>query len=141
MSIFEWLFESDPSQKTGSIDTHERFSATQPPIVTIIATIISIIVLGLPLYVADFPTDIAERWGTYLGIIGAEIIYLIIGFFVDAQPKTNSMGWMGGLIDNPFRISDDINRILFIVNILLLPGRLISVVILNFVVLVARNSS
>jgi hypothetical protein len=34
------------------------------------------------------------------------------------------MGWVRGIIDNPFRWSDDVNRFLFFVEAILLPGKL-----------------
>jgi hypothetical protein len=35
------------------------------------------------------------------------------------------VGWLGGLLNHPFRISDDVNRWLVIFFILLLPGKLV----------------
>jgi len=47
-----------------------------------------------------------------------------------ALPPTHSVaagvGWLGGLVDHPFRYSDDVNRILLFLLVILLPGRFLS---------------
>lgn len=132
MSIFEWLFESKNPGETGTVDKNDYISGKQSPFLVILYLLLAIAALGIPFYLADFPRDWQQRWGLYLGIWMGEIIYLILGFFVKAQPDTSNAGWFGGLIDNPFRITDDFNRFLVVLKIILLPGRLVSMAIVNF---------
>lgn len=40
--------------------------------------------------------------------------------------------WLGGLIDHPFRYSDDINRLLIFLSLLLLPGRMVAMGLIDF---------
>jgi hypothetical protein len=101
--------------------------------------LLSIAVLGIPFYLADFPVHWQQQWDLYLGIILGEMAYLIVGFLFQPQPDTDDMGWLGGLVNNPLRITDDINRFLYILKILLLPGRLMARAILNFITLIAEN--
>ena len=51
-------------------------------------------------------------------------IYLALCLFVHPRPKHNNLGWAGGLIDNPFRWSDDVNRFLLFFDAFLIPGKL-----------------
>lgn len=140
MSLIEWLFESQNPGSAGSIEQqNKKPNSLPPPTLVVIFFLIAICFLGIPLYMVHFPYHFAERWGLYLGILAGEIIYLILGFFVKAQPDTSNVGWLGGLIDNPFRISDDFNRFLFFLKIILLPGRLISVAIINFLALIEES--
>jgi hypothetical protein len=60
------------------------------------------------------------------------VIYLLIAYFVKSEPNTGDMGIAGGLIDHPFKYTDDINRSLFWLKIALAPGRFISGSIVNF---------
>jgi len=39
------------------------------------------------------------------------IFYLLLAFFLTPRPDTTNTGWFGGLINDPFRISDDANRL------------------------------
>lgn len=75
----------------------------------------------------------------YLGIGLGEVIYLVLGFFIQPQPNIDNMGWFGGLINNPFRITDNFNRFIFFLKLLLLPGRFMSQSILNFLGLLQKN--
>ena len=54
--------------------------------------------------------------------VNIPIAYCLLGFFLRPEPDTSNMGWLGGLIDNPFRYSDDINRFLLFLKIFLVPG-------------------
>jgi len=64
---------------------------------------------------------------TGLGIAAvATLIYLAIAYHVHPQPDMENIGWLGGLLDHPFRYSDDINRFLVFLVILLWPGRFIA---------------
>ena len=49
---------------------------------------------------------------------------LFVAYFVNPKPDPSNVGWAGGLIDHPFRWSDDQNRMLLALNVVLLPGRL-----------------
>ena len=56
-----------------------------------------------------------------LGVYGA------IGYWVSPRPNYQNVGFFGGVIDHPFRWSDDYNRTLGVLRILLWPGRFVSV--------------
>ncbi len=47
-------------------------------------------------------------------------IYLLISGVVRPRPDTTNVGWLGGLVDHPFRWSDDVNRLLILLLVLLL---------------------
>lgn len=49
--------------------------------------------------------------------------YLVLAYRVRVQPDYSNVGLMGGFIDHPFRWSDDINRQLAFLRIVLMPGR------------------
>lgn len=57
---------------------------------------------------------------------GITLAYVLIGHVVRVNPDTTDLGLFGGLIDNPFSYTDDVNRFMLFLQILLMPGRLIA---------------
>ena len=51
----------------------------------------------------------------------------------------NNLGWAGGLFNKPFRISEDVNRFLLFLKIVLLPGRFVAESCVDVIVLI-RNA-
>ena len=37
-------------------------------------------------------------------------VYLLASFFIQVRPDYSNVGWAGGVVDHPFRWSDDANR-------------------------------
>ncbi|MGE0706742.1 MAG: hypothetical protein AB7N76_06015 [Planctomycetota bacterium] len=58
-------------------------------------------------------------------IAGGLFTYLCLSWLIRPTPDMSNVGWLGGLIDDPFRISDDWNRFLFGLKLLLLPGLIV----------------
>jgi len=52
-------------------------------------------------------------------------VYLLLAWLFSPRPDTSNMGWFGGLLNNPFRISDNVNRWLLFFALFLLPGKLV----------------
>lgn len=53
-------------------------------------------------------------------------IYVALGYYVRPEPDMTDLGWFGGLLNDPFRYRDNINRQLLFFQIVLLPGRLLA---------------
>ena len=64
--------------------------------------------------------------------------YVFAGGVLRPNPDTSDLGWFGGAVDNPFSFSDDRNRFLLGLQIVLLPGRLMSWSIVSAVRTVLR---
>ena len=58
--------------------------------------------------------------------LGGLCLYVWISYRVSAKPDYTNLGWWGGLLDNPFRSSDNVNRWLLYLQLLLLPGKLMA---------------
>ncbi len=61
--------------------------------------------------------------GGVLALLLVSALYIIIGLNVHPTPDTSNLGWAGGLVNDPFRISDNINRNLLFFAVVLAPGR------------------
>ncbi len=131
--MFEWLFEMINPGPVGDLSTHKnvrnrtRLSAilTGIPAVVIAFTPITII------YYVNRSTDPKLSNHLWTAIL-LEISYLLIAYFLKPEPDDSNLGWLRGIFDNPFRISDDFNRFLLFLLLALLPGRLVGIGLVDF---------
>ncbi|MDZ7833381.1 MAG: hypothetical protein U5L07_16680 [Desulfobacterales bacterium] len=57
-------------------------------------------------------------------------VYLLICWtFNPPEFDRHNMGWFGGLVDNPFSFTDDINRTKFKILLLMVPGKIIKMTV------------
>ena len=119
MGFLEWFGESFNRGPVGNINRNDDDSWQPRSKFTVwFLTLLGVGFLGFSIW-AILQSDHKWQWLIAMGI------YLIISFFASPQPDNSNMGWAGGLIDNPFRISDDFNRLLAIFALMLLPGKII----------------
>lgn len=94
--------------------------------------IVSLIIIGLIEYLLIFQTNFDNDSAYVLKVNIGLFIYLLISLFINIKPDYDNLGWVPFLINNPFRFSDNINRFLVILNLLLNPGKFISKSIVEF---------
>lgn len=106
MSLFEWLGEEDRAPRSNGI--------------VLLCFFITIILVGAIYYFVfkEFQFNL-KNLGITTGII---ILYCLSGYFIRPEPDTDDMGLLGGMVDNPFSYSDDANRFLMGLKIILAPG-------------------
>lgn len=120
MSLFEWLGECIDPGPVGTVDGPRPLFPHITRAWAIIIAIAGITLLLVCLQWINIQEDAYQwRWRASL------LIYLILAWGCTPNPDGRNLGWFGGLMDNPFRITDDMNRILVFVYMLLLPGKLI----------------
>lgn len=122
MSLFEWLGESVNPGPTGSTKLGARKREPEPRVVVLLRGFIALTLLGAAVGVMAGPMGIRDLT-TYRNVAIGFSVYAFIAHFVHPEPDTSNMGYAGGLIDDPFRISDDHNRFLFFFGLFLAPGR------------------
>ncbi|WP_188928034.1 hypothetical protein [Dyadobacter endophyticus] len=129
MSLLEWLFESFNPGPVGKIEVHQQDPDDngRPPKKWLIyvVTLIGLFFAGLCFYLI-FHNRPHDDVGTIIVRLCYFSIYVMASHFFDATPEPTNMGWVSGLIDNPFRISEDYNRLLLFFQVVLLPGKLIA---------------
>ncbi|MBI5363614.1 MAG: hypothetical protein HZA53_10585 [Planctomycetes bacterium] len=121
MSWFEWWGESIDPGPLGCV----RFERQEPrrrkrATVLVLGLAALLLLAGWILFAA--PQFGWPRGWTALGTL----LYLAVAFFVRPEPELRNVGWFGGLMDHPFRWSDDVNRWLAMLCIVLVPGRFAS---------------
>jgi hypothetical protein len=134
MSLFEWLGESFNPGPVGGIDTNRQplFDRRTKKGWAIFFMLIGLAVLGALLWFILSGENML--WSlVFLAF------YLLISYLLTPSPDSSNLGWLGGLINNPFRISDNINRFLVFFYLFLLPGKLMVFAIQTFYRLVKYN--
>jgi hypothetical protein len=119
MSLFEWLGESCYPGPVGDVDASRR-----PLFQNGLKRIWALLLMTLGLTILVFLVRFSLHSGGWQGfaLLG---LYLVLAYFITPNPDTSNVGWMGGLVDHPFRISDDMNRFLVFFYLFLLPGKLV----------------
>lgn len=115
------LDDWDPGPR-GDVDLHEPRPVpvlAGPTIARFVFTLV--LFFGLVLGSLLWPAEPSLVFTAQVSV-GA-LAYVIVGTILRPKPRTDNMGMAGGLIDNPFQYSDDINRSLFGLSLLLLPGQ------------------
>ena len=134
MGWLELMLEQYNPGPKGTIDAEVKGPSQRHGIVRFFLFMIAFVIIGAGLFGIFFffrPVPVC-------GIIGAIIwiTYFVLALFLRPKPNYDNMGWAGGLIDNPFRYSDDINRGLFFLNIYLYPGRILAFWMFDFIMFV-----
>jgi hypothetical protein len=141
MSFYEYWVESSSGRRgpTGTIKVGEQHEACRcKPLV--VARFI-FVVIGLPaIWFFTVPLVPLPLWQAAAAVIGGTLIYVAVSYLLDPQPDMDNMGVAGGLIDNPFRYSDDINRHLATLAIVLGPGRFVAESVMDIGVLFEQPS-
>jgi len=128
MSLLEWFFEAGNPGPTGKveIDPPEPEDGEPPKKWLIYAGVVTgLFFFAIGLYWV-FNDMVDKGVGRTLTKLCYMAIYVVVGHFIRPAPDSTNVGWLGGLVDNPFRISDDFNRLLLLAQIVLIPGRLVA---------------
>lgn len=116
MSLLEWLGEP---LNPGPVSVIDHDAPTRPALPRGLLLIRGLLGLGVIALGVIGALSAAEP-GRWLGLFAA---YLLISPLVQPKPDYSNVGWLGGLVDHPFRFSDDINRFLIFALVVLWPGR------------------
>jgi hypothetical protein len=136
LGIVEWLGELIHPGPLGSISFRKRRSFSRKRWVAILRFAVGGAALVIwVLYILTHEILSYPEVRNYLFVLTAA--YIVLGYFVQPKPDTKNLGWFGGLINNPFRISDNLNRFLLWLYVILWPGYFVSTSIVDFYRLVA----
>lgn len=95
----------------------------------IVRAVLGLVMVVTPLVVAFVMAPFSVT--RVIVVVTALSTYLVLAHYLRPSPDWSNMGWMGGALDNPFRISDDANRVLLFLSIVLWPGRFATTAILD----------
>lgn len=123
----DWLLEDKP-HPVGKLQVDAPEDPNQPPPNKWMVWVG--ILLGIACWEGSLLWVVAEglslRDSQWLLKLGGLSLYVWVSYRVSAKPNYANLGWWGGLLDNPFRSSDNVNRWLLYLQWLLVPGKLMA---------------
>lgn len=122
MSLLEWLGESRNPGPVGDVHLTPPPPEGGPPARIVVRALVALALLAaVTWYAID---DALEVGGTPLAP-ALLVAYLALSAFVSPEPDADNIGYARGLVDDPFRWSDDANRTLLFLAVALAPGRFV----------------
>lgn len=130
MGLLEYFFERKNPGKVGTIESNmEPIDRISIPLL-IAKLVFVLLILGGLLYITSGPNISVGNVVVFVIIM---FLYCTISYQVIPKPDMSNIGLFGGLVDHPFKFTDDLNRFLIFLSILLYPGRFIATTFLQFV--------
>src|SRR5687768_3050903 len=123
--LLEWFGESLDPGNQGSLAVAAPEVRYRPGVVVVLHAVVALMLLGTAGYFIVAYT--LPAWGWLVGWAVGLLVYLLAAHYFVPDADCDNMGWFGGLMDNPFRWSDDWNRMLIFLWLFLMPGRFISI--------------
>lgn len=127
MSILEWFGELFDPGPRGTIEVEADLrpsGATGGQVLLQLGFAAAMV--GGGLWLAFGPLGVPRTHENIRLAAGGIALYLLLGFILRPRPDRSNMGWSGTWLDDPFRASDDWNRSLSLLGLLLLPGRFVA---------------
>ena len=138
MSLLEWIGESHNPGSMGAIGVGRPEGPQRSRGLVIFSFLLSAAGVGAAYYFLFTRLENPDA-PMVLSVLAGTMVYLGVGYLLRPKPDMSNLGWAGGLFNNPFRISDDVNRFLLFLKIVLLPGRFVAESCVDVVVLI-RNA-
>ena len=136
MSLFEWFGEAHSPGPVGSVETGRRARGERTRRLVLLRFVLAVLLLGVAFDQLMGLSRMRDE-GAVLKVATALVAYLLLGYTVHPKPDPTNVGWLGGVIDHPFRYSDDINRFLFFLLLLLWPARFMAESCVDMIRLIA----
>ncbi len=137
MDLFEWLGEMFNPGPVGDIKFGGRGSDEKRPWAIVFYFCLTILMIGGIYYLVHAIIGFVSFKSIAYTAAGV-FLYCLVSYFISPQADTSNIGWLGGLVDHPFRYSDDLNRWLLFFALILFPGLFIAQSIVDFVRFVVK---
>jgi hypothetical protein len=138
MGFYEFWGEQVDPGKVGKVELGTEHEACRCKPLVIGRFLV--VAIALPaIWTITIPLVPLPAWQAAAAVIGGTLIYVAVSYLVDPQPEMDNLGPAGGMIDHPWRYSDDINRTLVGLAVILGPGRFIAESLMDIGVLFESN--
>lgn len=140
MSFYEYWCEQYDPQPVGSVELNTEHVAQRNEWV-VFFKLIAAALMAAGLFWLPFHFLPLTGWHSVVVAAGIALIYVGLAFFFIPEANTDNLGWLGGMVDDPFHMSDDWNRSLMFFNAVLGPGRFIAGTMLDVACLMGVTQS
>lgn len=131
MGLFlNYYHQVDPDDRYGTVDfsgEHEPCRCKPLVVARLLFVMVGLPVLwGVAIWQVPLP-----MWEAAALVIGGSLIYISVAYLVNPQPDLENLGFAFGTVDNPYRFSDNWNRMLLSLQFALGPGRFVAESVLD----------
>ena len=115
-----------PFEQRGTVAINTEYHASKRPLWLIALKLLGVaamVAVGAAIAVPTLLELQLPLWQAIAYTAGGMLIYTGIAFFFRPEPNTDNLGIGGGLANDPFQSSDNVNRFLWRLHCLLGPGR------------------
>ncbi len=140
MFFYEYWCEQYDPQPVGHVEVNTEHVA-QRSVVVVFFKLIAASLMAAGLFWLPFHFLPLTGWHSVAVAAGIALIYVGLAFFFVPEANGDNMGWLGGLINDPFHYSDDWNRTLQFWHGVLGPGRFIAGTLLDVACLIGIAKS
>lgn len=141
-SLTEFQGQSGLLHKSGTIELNTQYHTGKKPVWLVALKLLGVaamVAVGAAILVPTLLEMQFPLWQAVLITAGAMTVYTGIAFFLRPEPNTDNMGWGGGMMNDPFQCSDNVNRFLWRLHCVLGPGRFTAETFLDLCALVGLN--
>jgi hypothetical protein len=128
MSLLENLEEQLEPGPVGDFEMGPPRHEPRPRRQVVGRGIVGLGMVAAPLVLASLATPFSIGTVTWVAVVLE--LYLAAAYYVRPRPAHFDPGWRG-VLDNPFRFTDDLNWMLWFMGVLLSPGRFASTAIVD----------
>src|SRR5262245_22440385 len=125
-SLFELQGQSSLLHKSGTVELNTKYHTKKKPawlIVLKLFCVLGMVAVGAAIAVPTLLEFEFPLWQAVAITAGTMLVYTGFAFFVRPEPNTDNLGWGGGMMNDPFQASDNVNRFLWRLHCCLGPGR------------------
>lgn len=130
MSRFENLEEQLEPGPVGDFELGPPPHEPRPRLQVLVRGLAGLAMVAVPLVLASLATSFSL--GTVAWMAASLELYLAVAYYVRPRPADSTMGWRR-TFDNPFRFTDDLDWMLWLMGVVLRPGRFASTAIVDLV--------
>ena len=139
---YEYTHEHASRDAVGTIEINDQYVTRRKPAWLVLLKLTGLAVMVAVAVGLAYPSlrQMLPPLQSAAVIAGVILIYSGVAFFFRPEPNTDNLGYCGGGMNDPTKISDDINRGLRDLHMLLGPGRFASETLLDLCVLLGIAS-
>src|SRR5207244_3106206 len=115
-SLLEMQGQSSLLHKTGTVEINTEYYTEKKPAWLVLLKLLGVAVMVAVGAAIVMPTLLELEfplWQAVAITAGAMMVYTGVAFFVRPEADTDNLGWGGGMMNDPFQSSDNVNRLLW----------------------------
>jgi hypothetical protein len=143
-SLFEVQGNSKLLHKSGTIEINTDYYAERKPVWLVFLKLLGVAAMVAVGAAISIPTLLELKFPLVQAVaitLGGMMVYTGVAFFFRPEPNTDNLGIGGGMMNDPFQSSDNVNRFLWKAHCVLGPGRFTAATFLDICALVGLIKS